>query len=89
MSIPERARDIAERVESFVREVVVPYESDPRRDHHGAQLDELVMEMREKARTAGIGVYPFLATFQGSTSPCPTQSNSSQPCHAELQTCPA
>lgn len=49
-----RAQDIAARVEAFVREVVVPYESDPRRDHHGGPLDEMVMEMREKARDAGV-----------------------------------
>ncbi|HQN54316.1 MAG TPA: acyl-CoA dehydrogenase, partial [Novosphingobium sp.] len=50
----ERAREIGERVERFVRDVVIPYESDPRRDHHGAPLDELVYEMREKARAAGV-----------------------------------
>lgn len=50
----ERTADIAARVEAFVREIVIPYESDPRRDHHGAPLDDLVMEMREKARTAGV-----------------------------------
>lgn len=50
----DRARDIAARVETFVREVVIPYESDTRRDHHGAPLDEMVQEMRAKARTAGV-----------------------------------
>lgn len=54
MIISERAQDIAESVEKFVREVVIPYEKDPRRDHHGAPLDELVMEMRSKARAAGV-----------------------------------
>lgn len=29
------ARDLANKVETFVREVVVPYERDLRRDHHG------------------------------------------------------
>ncbi|GAD48531.1 putative acyl-CoA dehydrogenase [Caenibius tardaugens NBRC 16725] len=53
-AISQRARDIAAKVEAFVREVVVPYEKDPRRDHHGAPLDELVVEMREKARAAGV-----------------------------------
>ena len=52
--ISERARTIADNVESFVREVIVPYEKDSRRDHHGAPLDELVIEMREKARAAGV-----------------------------------
>ncbi len=50
----ERARDIAARVETFVRDVVVPYESDTRRDHHGAPMDEMVQEMRSKARAAGV-----------------------------------
>lgn len=44
---------MAQAVEAFVREVVVPYEADTRRDSHGP-LDELVMEMREKARAAGV-----------------------------------
>jgi acyl-CoA dehydrogenase len=30
-----RAADIAAKVETFVREVVVPYEKDPRRGAHG------------------------------------------------------
>jgi acyl-CoA dehydrogenase len=51
---PELTAAIAERVERFVREVVIPYESDPRRDHHGAPTDELMHEMREKARSAGV-----------------------------------
>ena len=52
--IAARALEIGERVERFVRDVVIPYERDPRRDHHGAPLDELVYEMREKARAAGV-----------------------------------
>ncbi len=51
---PEKTAAIAARVEGFVREVVVPYEHDPRRDHHGAPTDELVFEMREQARAAGV-----------------------------------
>ena len=50
----DRAREIGQRVESFVREVVISYETDARRDHHGAPTDELVYEMREKARDAGV-----------------------------------
>jgi acyl-CoA dehydrogenase len=53
-TIGQHARDIADRVEAFVRDVVVPYEQDPRRDHHNAPLDEMVWEMREKARAAGV-----------------------------------
>lgn len=51
---PERTREIAERVERFVREVIVPYERDPRRDHHDCPTDELIDEMKEKARAAGV-----------------------------------
>ena len=50
----QRALKIASKVETFVREVVVPYEQDPRRDHHGAPTDELVFEMKDKARAAGV-----------------------------------
>ncbi len=45
--------EIARRVEAFVRTVVIPYETDPRRDAHGP-TDELVHEMRAKARQAGV-----------------------------------
>ncbi|MCB2049765.1 MAG: acyl-CoA dehydrogenase, partial [Novosphingobium sp.] len=45
---------MAEKVEAFVRETVFPYESDPRRDHHGAPTDELVAELKGKAREAGV-----------------------------------
>ena len=50
----ERTAEIAAKVEAFVREVILPYEHDPRRDHHDAPTDELVTEMREKARAAGL-----------------------------------
>ena len=53
-AITDYARDMGAKVEAFVREVIVPYEKDPRRDHHGAPTDELVMAMREKARAAGV-----------------------------------
>src|SRR5882762_2152191 len=49
-----RAADIAARVEAFVRQVVVPYETDPRRDHHGGPLDTLVTELKGLARKAGV-----------------------------------
>ena len=52
--ISEEAIELAALVEAFVREVVVPYEVDPRRDHHGPPLHEMVVEMREKARAAGV-----------------------------------
>jgi acyl-CoA dehydrogenase len=50
----DAALEIADRVERFVRDVVVPYESDPRRDDHGAPLDEMVQELRALAREAGV-----------------------------------
>lgn len=46
--------DLAARVERFVREVVVPYERDTRRDSHGGPAEDLVRELREKARSAGV-----------------------------------
>ncbi|MBP2276996.1 MULTISPECIES: acyl-CoA dehydrogenase family protein [Sphingomonas] len=50
----ERAQAIAARVEAFVRDRIIPYEADPRRDHHGAPTDALVDEMRAHARAAGV-----------------------------------
>ncbi len=52
--LSDRALEIGANVERFVRNVVIPYEKDPRRDHHGAPLDALVYEMRDKARAAGV-----------------------------------
>lgn len=49
----ERSRVVGERVEAFVRDVVVPYEQDPRRGEHGP-TKELVDELRSKARAAGV-----------------------------------
>ena len=49
--VPSRRQPCREG-RSFVREVV-PYEKDPRRDQHGP-TDELVQEMRAKAREAGV-----------------------------------
>lgn len=47
------ASAIAERVERFVRDVVIPYEKDPRATAHGP-TDELVVELRMLARAAGL-----------------------------------
>ncbi|HWV13681.1 MAG TPA: acyl-CoA dehydrogenase [Sphingobium sp.] len=44
---------IARKVENFVRDVIIPYETDDRRDDHGP-LDALVQDMRAKAREAGV-----------------------------------
>ncbi|HLY54695.1 MAG TPA: acyl-CoA dehydrogenase family protein [Stellaceae bacterium] len=49
----EKAAEIARRVEAFVREVVIPYERDPRRSPHGPS-DDLIQELRGKAREAGV-----------------------------------
>jgi acyl-CoA dehydrogenase len=51
---PELTAEIAAKVEAFVREVVVPYEKDPRRDHHDCPSEELVAELKDKARAAGV-----------------------------------
>jgi acyl-CoA dehydrogenase len=54
VSLPsERAREIAGRVEVFVREVVASFERDPRCGGHGPG-DDLVNELRAKARDAGV-----------------------------------
>ena len=52
--LSDRALEIGANVERFVRNVVIPYVKDPRRDHLGAPLDALVYEMRDKARAAGV-----------------------------------
>ena len=36
--LTQRALEIGANVERFVRDVVIPYEKDLRRDHHGAPL---------------------------------------------------
>lgn len=50
----ERAAAIANKVEAFVRNVVIPYERDHRAKGSHGPADELVMEMRDKARVAGV-----------------------------------
>ncbi|WP_299310149.1 acyl-CoA dehydrogenase family protein [uncultured Croceicoccus sp.] len=54
IEISRRARDIGGEVERFVRDVIVPFETDGRRDHHGAPTEELVREMRDLANDAGL-----------------------------------
>ncbi|RIJ27740.1 acyl-CoA dehydrogenase family protein [Henriciella algicola] len=55
MTYPDQklAEQIGARVEAFVRDVVAPYERDPRLGEHGPS-EELVVEMRAKAREAGV-----------------------------------
>lgn len=55
-----RAEEIAARVEAFVREVVAPYEKDPRCTSHGP-TEELVKELRNKARAANVMTPHILA----------------------------
>jgi len=52
-TVSEAARAMGDRVETFVRNIVVPYERDPRAGAHGPS-GELVDEMRAKARDAGV-----------------------------------
>jgi len=52
-NVSQAARALGERVEAFVRSTIVPYERDPRAGSHGPS-DDLVMEMRAKARDAGL-----------------------------------
>lgn len=56
----ERSREVGVRVEAFVRDVVVPYEHDPRRTAHGP-TEELVTELRDLARAAGVMTPHILA----------------------------
>tara|TARA_R110000764_G_scaffold239989_1_gene341307 strand:+ start:9065 stop:10255 length:1191 start_codon:yes stop_codon:yes gene_type:complete len=49
----DRALDIANRVETFVRETIAPYEKDTRKTSHGP-TDALANEMKAKARDAGV-----------------------------------
>ena len=53
VAVEGRAEEIAARVEDFVRNVVAPYEQDPRCTAHGP-TEELVAELRGKARAAGV-----------------------------------
>ena len=49
----DRALEIADRVEAFVRHTIAPYERDGRKTAHGP-TDALANEMKEKAREAGV-----------------------------------
>ncbi len=53
MAPSERAAAIGEAVERFVRDTVAPYEHDPRCGSHGPS-DELIDELRDLARAAGV-----------------------------------
>jgi acyl-CoA dehydrogenase len=55
MSLPDTdyVRTLADRVETFVREIVIPHERSPLRDSHGPS-EELVSILRTAARAAGV-----------------------------------
>ncbi|WP_416878479.1 acyl-CoA dehydrogenase family protein [Litorimonas sp.] len=44
---------LSSKIETFVRDVIIPYESDPRNQEHGP-TEELVRELRDLAREAGV-----------------------------------
>lgn len=56
----DQGQAIAARVERFVRDVVIPYEKDPRATSHGP-TDDLVVELRNLARAAGL-MTPHIGT---------------------------
>src|SRR3954453_23284659 len=45
--------DLVGRIDAFVRDVVIPFEQDPRNGGHGPH-ESLVRELRENARAAGL-----------------------------------
>lgn len=53
MADSETGGDLVERIDRFIRDVVIPYETDDRRGPHGPS-DELVAELRDRARSAGL-----------------------------------
>lgn len=52
-ALSPRALEIARKVETFVRNIIIPFETDPRCTAHGPS-DEMVQEMRALAREAGV-----------------------------------
>jgi acyl-CoA dehydrogenase len=49
----DRAEAVAAKIEAFIRSDVIPYEKDSRLGPHGPS-DELVQELRDRARAAGV-----------------------------------
>lgn len=58
-----REVELAQRTKRFIRDVVIPYERDPRHGTHGP-APELVSELRAKARAAGL-LAPHVPTEWG------------------------
>lgn len=65
-SVTSEGRAIAANVERFVRDVVVPFERDPRWGMHGPSLD-MVEELRARARAAGV-MTPHIPAGRGHLS---------------------
>jgi acyl-CoA dehydrogenase len=59
----DREIELEQRTRTFIRDVVIPYERDRRRGPHGPS-DELVAELRAKARAAGL-LAPHVGTAWG------------------------
>ncbi|MCJ1961592.1 acyl-CoA dehydrogenase family protein [Novosphingobium mangrovi (ex Hu et al. 2023)] len=58
----QTGEELAQKVEAFVRETIVPFESDPRIETHGhGPSEDLVAEMRALAREAGLMTPHILA----------------------------
>jgi len=59
----EREIELETRTHAFVRDVIIPYETDARFGSHGPSAD-LIQEMRRKARSAGL-LSPHVGTEWG------------------------
>ncbi len=62
-SLTPELTELQERTAAFIRDRIIPLESDPRRDHHGP-LEELRLELVELAHGAGL-VAPHVGTEWG------------------------
>lgn len=49
--LPTGLLALKERIDNFIRDVIIPYEKDARREYHGP-TDELINELVAKAREA-------------------------------------
>jgi acyl-CoA dehydrogenase len=54
MTLSQRALEIGAKVEAFVRDVIAPFEQDPRANSGHGPSDELVTQMKAMARAAGV-----------------------------------
>ena len=58
-----RETELEARTQKFIRDIVIPYEKDPRLGAHGPS-DDMVKELRDKARAAGL-IAPQVPTEWG------------------------